>query len=779
MSKSIGKHRKGNPNDNFGFINNHIILNLFIHDNQFRDDISRYKGQDVFVTFKVRKSIIKKGSSEGYEGSTLENEQDIDFLIEVLQKRVNKFKTDTKYSSIDELCKQIIIRLSNIPAPIEKVDFFKNYFIDTNLSDFIRNHRQTSKFSVMKFGLQTFFNNIHDDLEIKINEVDEDEILRQMGFHDENKYDVLTHLFFSDFKQFEKLFFRFPENVNKEFIYKIILESETLPFENSFESIKAFVNLINLNSSLIDSKNAFNLLSNLSTPKIRLYLWLNDLTDLFDFNEYKENIWSLERKDQSRFIKKIFYWKSIEKADFTLKDLMDIKVFNIKNFREVKKAHPEIDYINLDFNVSLLCFLLNSISELNQFNVGLRDKLFEYFLEYVQDYKEIQRIDYFYPKCKGRTTGHKKSIIIHEFGKSGEPLDIETFEYNYYHNNSDKPLHHNFCDGQLDVYNNLGFPSNKPYSWCTGLPCFDPSISKTHLEENYFDWTIVDFMQILNIPYEQKDLAFLLGYINKANLLIDRLKCHGCDNLLRPTNPNMLTSHVINNFQCTTPHCSEYNKKVYLNSCLNKNCINIIDSRISKQCKHQDYSDYWGWTICDSCYSCCETHVFNRTIERRRAQNKNWKGPQIGHDQSKQTFCYHCGEQMNLKINYYLEQQKIVKNIENSTTPNFVLEKHNNHGQIKFKLNFNELPFIKREKAINTLKSLGFKLTESWQNNIFYVERFVSVLLTCSNAECPNEELFTPTKPTNWKLFKDKHPYYIDAVKNFFETEGIEHLENI
>jgi len=86
IEKYIGAHRKGNSNDGFGFISGMYHTNLFIHDKEFVEDIDFYNGHNVFVTYRVRPSKFKKGSNEGYEGKTISNENDIDFLINELNK---------------------------------------------------------------------------------------------------------------------------------------------------------------------------------------------------------------------------------------------------------------------------------------------------------------------------------------------------------------------------------------------------------------------------------------------------------------------------------------------------------------------------------------------------------------------------------------------------------------------------------------------------------------------------------------------------------------------
>lgn len=775
MEKLIGIHKKGNPNNKFGFINNSEINNLFIHDKEFNEDVNRFNGKEVFVSFQIRNSQIKKGYTEGYNGCTIESETDVDLLISFLKTIINvKPSLFPEFQKI-KLCKELIVKLKDLSAAQEKTVIFPNYF-QGDIDQLIIEYSSSSEFLIMKFGLEIFYPVKNTEIESLIEKNQELKLLREMGFQGADKYEALTKLFFANYELFEKFYYKFPQNVSKEFIYKIILESETLPFESSFESLRKFVELIKMNHSTIESENAFTLFSNLSTPKIRLYLWLNNLTDVFNFDEYKEHVWLLERKDQSIFVKKLFYWKSINKIDFTLDNLNEIKVFNISNFRDIKQLHTDVDFNNLDFNVSLLVFILGNISGLNNKDNNFMAHFFEYFLEYVQDYKEIQRIDYFYPKCIGRTRGQKKSVIIPEFGENGEPIDIETFEYSYFHNENDKPLYHNFCDGVLDTKNILDFPTDKSYCWCTGLPCFNPSNTYQTQKKDYQEWTIIDFLRILNLPFQQKNISYLLGYINKTNLLIDRLKCSGCNNLLNPSNQNKSTYHVINNFHCNTVNCTEFNKQVYLNHCHNKHCSNIIDSRVSKKCKHDGYDDYWGWTICDSCYSCCSTKKYLSIRNRREQQGNTWNGPTIGHDELTKTFCYHCGDKMKLQINFYEKQLRLINNILNSKNQNFVKAREKKNGKWKFTLDFNILPIYDRENKIEILKNAGFQIVETKVNNVLNVNHLYTVALMCVNENCKNKEIFTPIKTSNWKPFSDNHKKLIEAVEMFFETNDAKFL---
>ena len=787
MQKLIGLHRKGNANDKFGFVSNETETNLFIHDNEFSEDINRFQGKEVYVCFRKRASKIKKGYNEGYDGCSLESETDVDFLIDTIVDLVKGINGKSIYNVLAsvKLSEQIVLRLAAIGVDSANLRMFLVYFDENSLEDILKNstgkvikgNPQNAVYTIMLLGLKTFFLDRFEEIQIQIKEFKETEVLREMGFESVNKFEALTESFFNDFTLFKKLFSKFSEDVNKEFIYKVILESEELPFEDSFESIKKFIQLVKDNNSIINKENAFTLFSNLSTPKIRLYLWLNDLTDVFNFQEYKDNVWKLERKDQARFIKKIFYLKSKEKIELTLNDLNEIKVFNIDSFREIKQNNPNVSFSNLDFNVSLVIYILNIISEVKQFDKNFSGKFFEYFLEYVSDYSDIQHVDFFYPLCIGRTNGKKEVVRSLKDSDSDDGLEEETFKYSYYHNKNDKPLYHNFCDGQLDRSNSLNFPNEKPYSWCAGLPCFNASNSQVDSQEDYYEWTIIDFLKLLAIDYDASNISFLLGYINKANLLIDRLKCNGCNKLLKPSGQNKFTYHIVNKFHCSTEVCAEFNKEVYLNHCLNKHCSNIIDSRVSKKCRHEGYDPSCGWYICDSCYSCCGTNVISRVIDRKQMLGQEYSCSTVGHDELKKTFCYNCGDKMILNKEYYIRQQGIIVGLNNTRQIKFVESKENKNGHWRYRLNFNAINIDQREVGIQKLKSSGFKLTEGRTHNVYFVDHLITIALECRNTTCPNQEVISPHLSGKWKVFNDKHGYYADSVRKFFKQGNIKHIE--
>jgi hypothetical protein len=208
---------------------------------------------------------------------------------------------------------------------------------------------------------------------------------------------------------------------------------------------------------------------------------------------------------------------------------------------------------------------------------------------------------------------------------------------------------------------------------------------------------------------------------------------------------------------------------------LNKNCSNIIDSRVSKKCTQKGFDPTCGWYVCDTCYSCCSTSA----IQKSMAHNPNYSCSCVGHDDLKEIFCFHCGDEMELNKDFYINQQRLLSRIINSHNSGFVEYKKNNNGFWQFRLNFNYLdPKNEGIQLIRQLNASGFKVSPiPSREEVYNVSNLISVDLKCKNPNCPNDEVFSPLKPSKWKAFSDKHDYLISAVKQFCETGELKKLE--
>lgn len=236
------------------------------------------------------------------------------------------------------------------------------------------------------------------------------------------------------------------------------------------------------------------------------------------------------------------------------------------------------------------------------------------------------------------------------------------FEGSNYSNNThlavfkreDKPSGILFCEGRL---------ANKPHElfkqnfwWCGGQSCFS-KCETIHTTEDWENYTLLDFCEILGLNTDEinKMGDFIpkghyyqfISLINRFNRLLDKLYCNDCGHILYPSDfgTGHFAANTVVRFQCRNDKCDN-NEEIYLNHCLNGQCNNIVDSRISKKCNN-------GLYICDNCGSCCSHNMLER-----RLSNLNLNGGKIhnnlikcvneklGHLERAEYFCYNCNSGM-------------------------------------------------------------------------------------------------------------------------------------
>ena len=218
----------------------------------------------------------------------------------------------------------------------------------------------------------------------------------------------------------------------------------------------------------------------------------------------------------------------------------------------------------------------------------------------------------------------------------------------------EKPIGIKYCCGQKSQKRDN--QTSRVFWWCNGVQCFENNI-KNHSSKDWINYTLYDFMNILNLSLVEnsKDGNFtysigkyskFVAFINRFDILLDRLYCKECKHILYPEETSNFHKFSVTNFQCKNDNCIKKDKKVYLNNCLNGQCNEIIDSRESEICPN-------GWRICTKCGSCC-SHI---TFERR-LKNLGINGGEIyellikkietkaGHLEKAEYFCYQCGQIM-------------------------------------------------------------------------------------------------------------------------------------
>lgn len=216
-----------------------------------------------------------------------------------------------------------------------------------------------------------------------------------------------------------------------------------------------------------------------------------------------------------------------------------------------------------------------------------------------------------------------------------------------------------FCECRLsdkvDKYHQIAF------YWCKNKPCFRPPV-RYMLEDEWENYTLLDFMRILKIPTDYTDkrgkkiqfgcYIILSSYLKSFAKFYEHLKCRNCEKLMKPTGISNFATHAVTEFACKNNLCTEYEKIVYLNHCFNRpKCNATIDSRDSKQCPNGQY-------ICPECGACCSTKNTLRQINNLHKTGgylseklKHFVHNDLGHWEKHIIFCYKCGKPMTLQPN--------------------------------------------------------------------------------------------------------------------------------
>lgn len=211
-----------------------------------------------------------------------------------------------------------------------------------------------------------------------------------------------------------------------------------------------------------------------------------------------------------------------------------------------------------------------------------------------------------------------------------------------------------FCEGRLANKSHEIF--KQEFWWCGGQPCFS-KCETIHPTNEWEKYTLLDFCEILGLntdetnkmgDYIPKGYYYqFIALINRFNRLLEKLYCKDCGHILYPSDfgTGHFAAYSVVRFQCRNNECNN-NEEIYLNHCLNGQCNNIIDSRISKRCNN-------GLFICDNCGSCCSHNM----LERRLSNLKQTGGyihdnlvkcvnEKLGHLERGEYFCYKCKSEM-------------------------------------------------------------------------------------------------------------------------------------
>lgn len=215
-------------------------------------------------------------------------------------------------------------------------------------------------------------------------------------------------------------------------------------------------------------------------------------------------------------------------------------------------------------------------------------------------------------------------------------------------------LDEEFCECRLA--NAVSRNEGLPFYWCSNKPCFRPWV-RFHTSEEWENYTVLDFMRILNIPTDYVNKAgsstrfgyfiILSSFLRSFARFYEHLICRKCGKLLHPLNLTNFASRSVTEFACQNEACENKGVTIYLNHCFNKTtCKTIIDSRDSKQCPNGQY-------ICPKCGGCCSTGNFRQRLYNLHEVGgivspwlENFVSNNLGHWEKNERYCYRCGKLM-------------------------------------------------------------------------------------------------------------------------------------
>jgi cold shock CspA family protein len=484
------------------------------------------------------------------------------------------------------------------------------------------------------------------------------------------------------------------------FLRRQIFVSDRTIFYKQLNHIKV---LFQLNENILDRIKQFK---NIFYDTI---LWYLDKDGNINLKELKQKFIYFGPDDQVRIIRKLFYLKASGQFDLTIEDLQELTRFDLDLYQLNSEFNPDV-FVDISTEVVIQAlgnFAKNGkfIVESEILKIVLKDigtdrtrrfKLGNYFenclgrTSAVYDWSrngEIRKIisgdgDYFFvidfefdpylveeiKKLPGRKwkAESKKWIVpstsenmIIEFAKANR--FYLNFGGNNYENNThlvnfnrvEVPLGITFCEGRQ---------ANKPHDlfkktfwWCANQPCFE-KCETLHNSKEWEKYTLLDFCEIFGLNTDEinrmndfinKGLYYqFIGLVNRFNRLLDKLYCSDCNEIMFPVDHSHFAAYSVVRFHCINQKCDNH-KEVYLNHCLNGQCGNIIDSRISQKCEN-------GLFICDQCGSCCSHNMLSRRLENLNNNGGSihnnlrdavkWK---LGHLERAEYNCYNCSKSMD------------------------------------------------------------------------------------------------------------------------------------
>ncbi len=693
------------PVKDYGFINHPVLGDLFFHKNNIAPGQGyKYFKKNTVVVFRTRASRNETGKHEAFSIQTLTKFFDLKFLFYEFLLILNERTAD--YQDIKAEVFDRIITLSkegiNEHLFIELREKYLEYLNSKLGTDYYSNSIW------LKYNIsisKKIFSSIYNQLQELFEKYVPIELLHNLWVrkyythcqHDHIRQNILTETH----ENLTLIFNRCSDEDKSKILFKMVYDLEYINSEEKYVIVKKILTITKTFASELYER-LLSVVLNTLPVYFKLNLWLDDLYEILDFNEFKLYTITLSPSNQKRFIKKVLKYIQEKKANITVEDIVSLNVIDYETSQKVLA----LDNIFWDYSSSILLEIISGLNKKLVLTNGkeqnrFQNRIFDIILNQIKNPEDILQISGYFDECDGRCY-----ILITE--KKDEAGKVIHTDIVYNKDEDNKALNHPICDGRKANHNSgtdqALTKENIEFWWCANQKCYKPA-RKLHNPEEWEHYSLMDFLNILNIGYNENDLEIYLSIINKTNRFLKHLRCRHCNNILYPRGRSNFAFYGVNNFTCNNEKCEEKGKEVYLTHCLNGFCNKIIDSRDSVKCKN-------GWFICNYCFACCSTQKLEKRKEvAEQILKYNYRGPLVGHKDSGIISCNKCGEEMSSIFND--DYSRILKWFtENQNNSKLILNSGVIRGKHWFRISKGTLDLQSFKERLHKYKKLGFIIPE-------------------------------------------------------------------
>lgn len=505
------------------------------------------------------------------------------------------------------------------------IDQIVKYFIDNQNDDIVSNLKKVLKCTGDR--QQEIFQVVDSSFDLS----DSDKIeLWLDGVSITNASEAICNYYLQNFDSFQirgslltKIFTQFEDQEQHDFITSLL---ETVCAQGKLLTLKYFNPLFeNTSNTSLTEKKFIDEYFDYFHDALKLDLWIENTSDFFDIETFRSYLITLPSQSQKLFLKKCFYHHKQGSLKINLEFLDSIRN-SFLSFQEINNIEDNSPDVSTFFVIeSLIKFLEGSFIREHDFYTSLS--------KVISHPKQLLEITGYFDNCKGR-----KGVVETE---AGYELDTSRKEI---------PDFVIYCEGRraLDKDSNSPAKCNQSgleFWWCANQKCYQNVISQHY---NYTDYTVYDFIQILDIAISDIAYEKYLGYVNKINRFLERLRCASCSNILTPAGQSNYAFYRVNRFSCSNSNCQNHNEEVYLSHCLNGKCGNVVDSRLSSKCSPLDKDqDKCGWYVCNYCHACCNSEALGKRKEIISYTGGNYSCHEVGHLNRGEVCCFKCGSVMD------------------------------------------------------------------------------------------------------------------------------------